>query len=163
MHQTPKIWSLVVVGLAALFVAGCAGEGKKRPPLGKVKGTVTYKGKPVSGAAVSFIMERAPRGATGTTDVEGNYKLTTFDTFDGAFVGTHKVTVVKVDPNRAGKESKDNAPEDLAKMMATGNFEPNETKAKFDELPAKYADVNTTPLQYTIEAGENEKKIELED
>jgi hypothetical protein len=163
MHQTPRIWSLAVVGLAALFVAGCAGEGTKRPPLGKVTGTVTYKGKPVSGAAVSFIMDRAPRAATGMTDVDGNYKLTTFDTFDGAFVGTHKVTVVKFDPNAAGVESKENSPEDLVKLMATGKYEPNATNAKTDALPAKYANASTTPLQFTIEPGANEKKIELED
>ncbi|MCX7411795.1 MAG: carboxypeptidase-like regulatory domain-containing protein [Planctomycetales bacterium] len=162
MSQLAKNWSLAVFGLAALFVAGCGGEVVKHPPLGKVKGTVTYKGTPVSGAVVSFMMERAPRGATGTTDANGNYKLTTFDTNDGAFVGTHKVTVVKFVPADAAQASKTTTPEDLAKVTAEGKLD-EFVKKKKSEIPEKYTDFKTTPLQFTIEPGQNEKKIELED
>ena len=36
-------------------------------------------------------------------------------------------------------------------------------KKKKSEIPEKYTDFKTTPLQFTIEPGENDKKIELED
>jgi len=126
-----------------------------------VKGTVTYKGKPISGAVVSFMMERAPRGATGTTDANGNYKLTTFDTNDGALVGTHKVTVNKPVANPLGKESNQLTSDDLLKLTKEGKIEPG--KIQTPEIPEKYTDAKTTPLQFTIEPGENEKNIELED
>ena len=128
--------------------------------MGKVKGTVKYKGKPVSGAIVSLAMEGAARGATGTTDDNGNYKLTTFDTNDGAIVGTHKVTVVKPIATPLGKAPAELTADDLLKITSEGKLQ---EVTKSDELPAKYADLKTTKLQLTIEAGDNEKNIELED
>ena len=161
MFQLPRNLSLAVVGLTVLSLIGCGGETVKRPPLGKVHGIVTYKGKPISGAVVSFIKDKAPRVATGTTDANGNYKLTTFDTNDGAFVGTHKVTVTKPVVNQLGKDTASLTPEDLLKLTAEGKLEL--VQQKTSEIPAKYGDVQTTPLTFTIEAGQNEKKIELED
>ena len=163
MNFLPSARSIAVFGLMALLASGCSGGGPKRPPLGKVSGTVTYKGKPVSGAVVSFMMERAPRAATGTTDSNGNYKLTTFDTNDGALVGTHKVTVTKIPLPASGESSKSNTPDDLAKIIAEGKFEEFMKKTKNEEIPAKYANIATSPLQFTIDSGDNEKKIELED
>ena len=131
--------------------------------MGKVKGVVSYKGQPVSGAVVNLTMEGASRGATGMTDENGNYKLTTFDTNDGAFVGTHKVTVVK-SPAAAttfGKDPKEVTGEDLLKITNEGKLQ--ELTKPSGQIPAKYADVKTSKLQLTIEAGNNEKNIELED
>ena len=128
--------------------------------MGKVKGTVTYRGKPVSGAIVSLTMEGAARGATGTTDGNGNYKLTTFDTNDGAIVGTHKVTVVKPIAAPLGKAPAELTADDLLKITKEGKLQ---EMTKSDELPARYADLKTSKLQLTIEPGDNEKNIELED
>lgn len=165
-----RIGYLVVCLLAGLIVAGTSGCGpegvKGRPPMAKVKGTVKYKGKPVANAAIMFTMEGAPRSAIGTTDADGNFKLTTFDTYDGAFVGTHKVTVTKAASASTlpgEKTDKDMTADDLAKLSQSGKFQEWEKNRKSAEIPAKYADIKTTPLQSTIEKGENDKNIELED
>ena len=152
--------SIFVIPLAVLFFAGCSGESKKRPPMAKVSGKVSYKGKPVTDASVTFIMEGSPRVATGQTDASGNFKLTTFDTNDGAFIGTHKVTVVKIASVAGNKAPEALKPEDLAKMSKDGSLQKS---LKTEGIPQKYADVKTTTLKYTIEPGSNEKAIELED
>jgi hypothetical protein len=130
--------------------------------MARVKGTVTYNGQPVAGATVSYMMEDVPRGASGVTDDDGNFKLTTYDTNDGAFIGTHKVTVTKGTAGVLGKEFEELLPEDLEKLTNDGRLDEVSGKKK-GEIPLKYADVKTTPLQSTVEAGSNEKTIELED
>ncbi|HEY0983010.1 MULTISPECIES: carboxypeptidase-like regulatory domain-containing protein [unclassified Schlesneria] len=136
--------------LAMTFLSGCGSGVKNRPKLAKVKGVVKYKGEPVTDAAVSFMMDGAPRAAVGRTDSSGRFQLTTFDTNDGAPIGTHKVTVAKVAAPTAPM-----TPADLAK-----NGPPKPPKGM---IPVKYSDSLKTPLQYTIEEGSNEKEIVLED
>lgn len=154
--------SMVVLCFVFLSGAGCNSDARKRPPMGKVKGTVTYKGDPVANAVVTFTMEGMPRGSTGTTDDEGRFRLTTYDTNDGAFVGTNKVTVTRGAESVLGKEPEEMTPEDLEDMMKKGLVEQPVDKKKAD-IPSKYAAAKTTPLQYEIDPGSNEKTIELED
>jgi hypothetical protein len=93
------------VGLA--LVPGCGG-----PALAPVKGRVTCNGKPVAEAAVTFApvaasdQDKEPgRAATGFTDADGYYVLSTHKAHDGALVGKHRVTVQLDDTNpaRCGK------------------------------------------------------------
>jgi hypothetical protein len=56
-------------------------------------------GKPPPNAAVMFIPEDGSRVATGRTDSEGCFRLTTFKPGDGAFPGEHRVTVTAFVPN----------------------------------------------------------------
>src|SRR5436190_19619243 len=81
--------SLALAGAYALL-AGCSHSGMSIAP---VHGKVTYKGGPVAGATVEFLCTGASRPAAGTTDEQGNYRLTTFTAGDGAMIGTHVVTV----------------------------------------------------------------------
>lgn len=84
--------SLVGLTLAVIvFLTGCGGSGV-RP----VSGVVTYQGKPVEGAQVMFTPADG-RPAQGTTDANGRYQLTTDKIGDGAKVGTHQVTVQKME------------------------------------------------------------------
>lgn len=145
------VTGICVSTLLATSFCGCGSGVKNRPKLAKVRGVVTYKGEPVTDAAVSFMMDGAPRAAAGRTDDEGRFQLTTFDTNDGAPIGTHKVTVAKV----AAAPSVPMSVKDLAEKGAP--------KAPKGAIPLKYADPQKTPLQYTIEEGSNEKEIELED
>src|SRR5262245_18949006 len=78
-----------------LLLPGC-GEGTMAP----VKGRVLCDGKPVGQASVIFSpvpkseADKEPgKPATGQTDAEGNYVLSTYKPFDGAHVGEHQVTV----------------------------------------------------------------------
>ena len=90
-------------GLVLVFLAGCGG-----PVMAPVKGRVTCNGKPVAEAAVTFNPaarseeDKEPgKPATGFTDADGNYVLSTFKNYDGALVGKHRVTVMLDDTNPA--------------------------------------------------------------
>ncbi len=152
---------VVSVFAASLLLAGCTGDATKaRPPLAPYSGIVKYKGKPVEGASVTFIMDGMPRTSMGMTDAEGRFKLTTYDTNDGAFVGSNKVTVVKSTTAVPGKAAADLKPEDMAKMSMSGALQPG---MQSDVIPAKYADVKTTTLKYEVVAGgTTDKAIDLE-
>lgn len=143
---------LLILSLCLAMACGCGGGGgKKRPPLGKVSGKVLYKGNPVPEASVTFMTEGAPRAGTGTTNANGEFQLTTFDTNDGAIVGTHKVTITQ-----QAASAKPMTPADLA---ANGPPPP----PKGGNIPDKYKDIKTTPLTNTVDAGKNDITIELVD
>ena len=83
------------IALLGVPLFGCGGESlPKRVP---VSGSVTYKGKAVEGATVGFLCEGAPRMASGITDKDGKFTLTTYEPNDGAIPGKHTVTVTKMD------------------------------------------------------------------
>ena len=73
--------------LVALLPLGC-GEAD----IVLCGGLITLDGKPLADAAVMFIPTDGRRPATGKTDKEGRFKLTTFTPDDGALRGEHKVT-----------------------------------------------------------------------
>ena len=88
-------------GLAALVLfPGCSG-GEKLPTV-PVIGTVTYNGAPLAGADISFLpksAEAGARGASGTTDANGQFKMQTFlggtTTVAGALPGEYQVSIAK--------------------------------------------------------------------
>jgi len=55
---------------------------------------VTYHDQPVEGAQVMF-MPTQGRPATGKTNADGHFTLSTFGTGDGAILGHHAVTIAK--------------------------------------------------------------------
>ena len=67
---------------------GCGGEGAATAP---VSGVVTYRGKPLADVNVVF-MSRGGAPATGVTNSEGRFELTTLDQ-TGAVPGAHQVTI----------------------------------------------------------------------
>jgi hypothetical protein len=88
---------LVIVCLSA---SGCDTSPYQLAP---VHGTVTLDGQPLSGANVMF----APRARGDETNVgkpafgrlqsDGSYVLGTYSDEDGAVVGEHSVTIIRVD------------------------------------------------------------------
>ncbi len=85
-----RLAAVCAVGL--LTLGGC---GKGRPELGQVAGRVTLDGKPLAGAVVMFFPLAGGRTASGTTDAQGEYRLTTFGPDDGALLGAAAVTISK--------------------------------------------------------------------
>jgi hypothetical protein len=75
---------------ALLLLGGCGSDGTA--PTERVSGVITYNGQPVSNVSVTFTPSEG-RPATGTTDSEGKFTLTTFSPDDGAVPGTHTVTL----------------------------------------------------------------------
>src|SRR5262245_18383658 len=139
-----------VVGLS-LLLAGC-GADANRPQDAPVSGKVTHKGKLLTAGDVVFTPTggAASHIATGQIGPDGSYRLTTFNTGDGAVLGTHKVTVTA------------RSSVDLEKMnkLKSGKIA---YKLPPSLLPPKYSKVDSTPLQYTVEDRENTINIELPD
>lgn len=144
---------LLMCGLGVAFV-GCSDDGSN---LVRAGGTVMYKNSPISGAMVTFIPENGPL-ATGTTDSEGKFTLTTGGR-PGATVGNNKVTVVKVAASAAPKAEM--KPEDMRSMQI--QKDPAIAPPK-SEIPEKYG----TPegglvAEVTSKAAENDFEFILVD
>jgi hypothetical protein len=97
----PRVFLVVFFVGLALAAAGC---GSSR--LAEVKGKVTCHGKPVPDAFITFnpvpgseTDREAGKPATGSTDAEGNYLLSTYKEYDGALIGKHEITVALDDTN----------------------------------------------------------------
>lgn len=79
-----------------IWFAGCGGATEQASSLLKpvpVKGSVLYKGKPLSGGSVRFEPEDGGREAAGNIEQDGSFTLTTFQSADGAVAGKHRVAV----------------------------------------------------------------------
>ena len=76
---------------------GCGDkEVAGRPRLYPASGLITYQGKPVPGATVTFFpVEDVMPSASAKTNAEGRYILQTFEADDGVVAGTHKVSIMK--------------------------------------------------------------------
>jgi hypothetical protein len=148
--------------LFTLFAYGCSSDSG-RPELVPVQGSVTFKGAPVEGATVTFFSEKSPRPASGVTDATGKFKLTSYDTNDGAVAGEHTVAISKASAaSQAPAMTKENMKEKMAndiKMMSGGKM--SDIKPQLD-LPAKYADAKTSGEKRTVVKGDlNDFKFEL--
>lgn len=128
-----RCFSLVLAMPALLFAAGC---GSNTLTVYPVTGTVTFENKPVEGAQVLFQADGAPP-AQGITDAAGKYVLKTSIAGEGAVVGNHKVTIVKM-ARAPGADASD-------PYAATQNV-----------LPPQYASASQSPLTAKVVAGSNE-------
>ncbi len=142
---------------------GC-GAGDDRPGTAPVSGTVIYRDQPVAGAMVSFIADGAPRAATGETDEQGRFTLTTFDPGDGAVLGPHVVTVYKSKASMtiAGPDPKLDRDAYLAAMDQAAQ-QAMAAEAAGSALPAKYSDPKTSDLRAEVGADENVVNLRLVD
>ena len=143
---------LVTVGIV---LTGCSNSSQL--PTYRVTGTVTLQGKPVAGAAITFVPTgQEGEAASAITDSEGKYALTTWQAGDGARPGEYRVKVSKqeqiaVDPSKMVKnlsieeeqkiyvESKKPAPP--AKRLIPSKFENEQTSGlvhKVEEKPTTF-------------------------
>lgn len=161
----PWIYSIIVAGLATY--AGCGGpEGV--PGVVKVSGTVTLDGTPVEAATVSFRPEGDARAASGRTDANGRFQLTTLNPGDGALPGSYKVSISKVEDTDPAHQI---TAEEMAEMMSGDKQAPKgptrpgqKTKnvgMKY-HVPQKYMDPEKSGLTATVTAdGDNNFTFEL--
>jgi hypothetical protein len=91
------------------------------PAVAPASGTVTWRGQPVAGASVVF-MPKGSRPASGTTDSEGHYQLSTFGQADGATLGAHTVTITKRTPisDAPYAPERSDIPEKYASLVTSG-------------------------------------------
>jgi hypothetical protein len=133
----------IVVGFSTSLV-GCGGGGDA-PETVAAKGTVTVDGKPMPGLSVAF-MPASGKLATGETDDQGNFTLTTNEPGDGAVVGSYSVAISKI--------------QEVTEAM------PGMDGYKKPEPPpfaAKYTDAKTSGLTATVDAdpSKNDFKFDL--
>jgi hypothetical protein len=158
-----RLYLVCGVLTVALGIAGC---GNKDHTI-RVGGMVTWEdGTPIGQAQVEFMPQGDGKPATGFTDDNGRFDLTTNNQNDGAVPGRYKVIVVKRDVQKAlGGEA--GTPDDVTKAMAKfaadakAGKRSNKSAAASTLLPEIYSSVKTTPLQWTVESGGAEVKLTL--
>ena len=153
-----KIFVPLMLAGVSLAPAGCGGPS--RPAMAPVSGTVLFQGKPLAGAEVVFRNDASARFASGTTDAQGKFRLTTYENFDGATIGEHKVTVTKSQINEAMTGNVEDPSANYGAAMAAAAEGKVETK---NEVPAKYADAEDSGLKAVVtKEGPNEFEFKLE-
>ncbi len=135
MNSLPRFClTLLLIGLI-LGPAGC--RRAEHEPVYPVVGKVFYKGKPAEWARVTLYPmddgDPKRRRPGGQVDNSGEFRLSTYASFDGAPAGRYAVTIVY--PSPARKENGENIGPDL--------------------LQGRYADPKTTPLSVEIKEGTN--------
>jgi hypothetical protein len=132
----PELLLLICIGL----LCGCgSGDG-----LAPVHGLVLLDGKPVEGAAVMFEHDSGGVPATGITDANGEFSLTTAGQGVGATIGHNSVSVAKqviAQPNRKIEES------EIVEMKS--------------ETPVKYASPRTSGLNIEVKRGMQPVELHL--
>ncbi len=137
----------VLTVLLGLALSGC-GSGSGTVP---VKGKIMLDGAPLAGASISFVPQGEGRQATGTTDEQGVFTISTIEPRDGAMPGKYKVILsqnLPVEPTPEGM-SADEAMQAAAKAAAT---KPKKTKSGIPLLPDDYTRIDKTPLQQEVPA-----------
>ncbi|MDR3183303.1 MAG: hypothetical protein LBT89_10395 [Planctomycetaceae bacterium] len=123
---------LVTITLLLLFAAaGCGTNGLTG--LYKVNGKITLQGQPIDDVVVTFKpieVDPAKRPAGGRSMADGTFVISTLKPNDGAYPGKYKVLVGKFVVNKAQTMSS-------------------------DTVPMKYRNVDTTPIEYEVKAGNN--------
>lgn len=129
-----------------LLVAGCSGPSQLETA--PVKGTVTYKGKPLKYGNVSF-RPAAGSPSTGRIQEDGTFTLSTYGDGDGAIIGTNQVSITATERD-AGQEKE---------------VDPNtELMVSKSLIPSKYTSFSTSELTADVKAGDaNEFNFELKD
>ncbi|MEY4191025.1 MAG: hypothetical protein RIR17_1761 [Planctomycetota bacterium] len=121
-------------------VLGCGGDPSFKPsvPVFPAKGKLEFQGKPLDGVTLIFnpVDENQKIKPQATTDGEGNFTATTFQTGDGAPEGEFIITLV------VRSNESDSAREDAE---VEGRSKPAKTK-----FPAKYQNPATSNLKVKV-------------
>ncbi len=126
---TNVLFAILCLASLSLFT-GCGDPGIGAVP---VTGTITVDGTPMEGAMVVFNPVDGTRAASGRTDAEGKYSLTTEINGDGALPGEYKISVTKhlaaeddlpkeVDPNDEGSLDDIYSKLDTSKVQKSKNL-----------------------------------------
>jgi hypothetical protein len=133
---------LLAILCAFLLLPGCGGGSGTV----KVEGVVFFAGQPLPRASVLFLPE-APGGrdARGFTDKDGKFRLSTFQSGDGALPGNYKVVIQyseEVAP-AAGLKT----PAEIQRGLGTGK-----PPAPSLTLPPAYSQPDKTVLRQRVPA-----------
>jgi hypothetical protein len=141
MRKNAVSWLLAVTCIAS----GCGGGTVP------VRGRVLLNDAPVAGATVMLMPIDGGHPATGLTDANGAFQLTTFTRADGALPGQYKIVVTKTDAIPPPPEAE---PGDTESVLNHYKGLKATRTTKKPALPAVYADAARTPLRCTIPPGD---------
>lgn len=136
--------------------SGCDRTPPGRLPTYEVNGSVTYKGKPLPQADVLLMYPEIQKTSFARTDEEGNFRLATYETADGALAGKALISVSKYEQLAVSKEP----------IAGEPGYDP--TKAYLPEKPAKsliperYASFDKSQLTTVIEASDSNPPLVIE-
>ncbi len=131
--------SVCALAVIVLAVSGC-----QQSDTVMVTGTVTMNGQPIEKAEVVFHPKKGGRFASGVTDAQGHFSLSTAKPGDGAVPGEYMATLGEYYP-----------PDAPPSPPKGGGFLPS-------RFPTKYADPSKSPVTVTVERGKkNELTIEV--
>jgi hypothetical protein len=161
MHLKHACLLALCAGLVVL--TGCGKSTRTGAiPVVPVNGTVTYQGKPVAEADITFYpKEQNIPSSFGRTDDKGAYSLTTYSSNDGSPAGWKLISITKVKaPVTTESVASIDSPE---YVPPPPNGFPSVAPPK-PEIPAKYASQETSGLTANIQAdGTNTVDFELKD
>jgi Carboxypeptidase regulatory-like domain len=159
MYRPAKL-ALSILVTVGIVLTGCSNSS--RPPTYPVTGTVTSQGKPVAGAAITFVPTgNEGEAASAITDSEGKYALTTWQAGDGARPGQYRVKVSKqeqktVDPSKMVK----NLSIEEEQKIYVENTNPAPPPKSL--IPSKYENDQTSGLTHTVEEKPTKFDIKIE-
>jgi hypothetical protein len=140
------------LAVTLLAVTGCGPVISYTDP---VEGTVTLDGKPLGGVHLDFVPDGTPRArpeiARGNTDGEGRYRLVRDSGATGAFVGGHRVVVVRGREQDTRGDDGSGAADPVAANQA----------ADLRPVPRQYNSPGTTPLRVEVTADRHGYDLEL--
>jgi len=130
-----------LVLLLTSWLSGGCGGADRYGPFARVRGTVTYRGQPVSEGSVSFFNSERNIAASGVLSADGSYTLL-FGGKQNIPVGKYVVTVVP----------------------PAADFEPGEAPpppTNIENIPRKYQSRETTDLSVEVRDTGEEFDFEL--
>ncbi len=150
------------LALLVLSLCGCSGsDGEKT--VYEVTGTVTFGGGPVAKATVMFSPLDNQPVATGITDSKGVYRLTTYDSYDGAAAGKYDVMISKVAVAKGSSEPAHDATGTATESSApVHNAADAETEDGGATLDPKYGKPGNGMAAEVKSSGENKFDFQLE-
>ena len=150
------------IALLVLSLCGCSGSSEEKTVY-EVTGTVTFGGGPVAKATVMFSPLDKQPVATGITDAKGVYRLTTYDSFDGAAAGKYDVLISKVAVAKSsGQPAHDATGKNTASSAPVHNAADAETEDGGATLDPKYGKPGNGMAAEVKSSGENVFDFKLE-
>jgi hypothetical protein len=135
------LWRTVIasLGFLSLLIPGCGAAPKQA----MIIGIVSLDGKPANGGFVSFTL---PDGLPHTVEIQpdGTYRV------ESVPPGEAVVTVSSPAVNDQARQMHIKLPKDQPTPPPAG-----------PQFPEKYADMATTDLRFTVQAGENRFNVEM--
>ncbi len=135
---------LLAVSLFAMEGCGDSKGPDKRPARVAFGGTAMLNGAAIEDGLITFHPVGSGSGASGKTDSDGKFVMSTYESGDGVIPGEYTVTVVKVGASA-------NAETWVSTDDPNYNGEPAEVPLDLsNKLPPKFEDPKTSGVKVTV-------------